>query len=324
MTLATKLQRIDLLSLRLFVSVAKEGSITRTAEHAHIAISALSRRLTELENVVGASLLERSRKGVNLTAVGQVVFQYAERIQDELSCLLADACNVQTASNTLRLHASHSSATVLLPDLLRTFQPEQKNTRIEVSESSSREVISACANGTAEVGLGLGEPTSIPTTLEHWNLWTDRLQVVLPSDHVLAKQPGGLRLEQVLAFPLIVANASGGLLDTLRRQAWESGITLSPQILASNFEAACQLTAGKLGIAVMPGISLGINLPATLTKVPLLEPWALRCVVLYSHAQRERSLACKALIQHFRMRARVMTLLRHKPQALAPSTGLET
>src|SRR3546814_13692182 len=75
---------IDAYSLRLFLAVATEGSIARGAAKEHIAASALSRRLSELEHALGVALFVRSHRGIQLTGAGQLVLERGTKIESEL------------------------------------------------------------------------------------------------------------------------------------------------------------------------------------------------------------------------------------------------
>lgn len=84
--------RYDLTSLEVFVAVAESGNLTRAGARQHLAVSAISKRIAELEEVAGAALLLRHARGVSLTAAGQSMLHYArqllqvmERMRGELS-----------------------------------------------------------------------------------------------------------------------------------------------------------------------------------------------------------------------------------------------
>ena len=72
--------RIDFVTLKLFCAIAQSGSITKGASECHLALSAASRRISELEETVGLMLLDRSAKGVTLTPAGHAVMQHALRL----------------------------------------------------------------------------------------------------------------------------------------------------------------------------------------------------------------------------------------------------
>jgi DNA-binding transcriptional LysR family regulator len=308
------MHRLDLHSLRLFAAVVKDGSISRAAERSHIAASALSRRLADLEHIVGAPLFTRSRKGIAITEVGRVVLQHAERIHDELRHLLDAAAALQAAQTTVRLHASHSVIGGVLPELLRAFQPIAENVRVEISEANSMEVVTACADGFADIGIGLGVLTAVPGTVESWTLAIDRLQVVLHEDHLLARARG-VSFAQALAFPLIGSDPAGALCALLQRQAQQLGLEYGVQISACNFSAACRLAESGLGLAIMPGTAIPVDLAPPLVHRPLTDTWADRPLNLYASRKRARSAGTTALLQHLRRRFQAVRVLRDEVEA---------
>lgn len=84
---------IELMSLRSFIAVVQEGTITAAAEKLHITQSALSKRLNQLETECNAQLLIRGSRKVNMTSEGELLLQYSVRIVklcDELGDTFAD------------------------------------------------------------------------------------------------------------------------------------------------------------------------------------------------------------------------------------------
>lgn len=317
-----RLQRLDLHSLHLFASVAKDGSITRAAERSHIAASALSRRLADLEHAIGATLFVRSRKGIQVTDVGRAVLLRAERIQDELRCLLDDAAALQQAQVRLRLYASHSVISGVLPELLRAFKPAAENLRLEICEASSQEVLSACADGAADVAIGLRVRAPLPDSVECWELLPDRLQVVMREEHLLARGRA-VRFEQALAFPLIGSDPKGALSLQLQQEAARLGLCLAPQVSAGSFSAACRLAETGFGLAIMPGSAIPSDLSLPLVQRPLLDGWAQRSLMIYVSSKRSASAGVSALLLHLRRQSRMVSTLRLQRENLLPAGRVE-
>ena len=73
-------QDLDLQTLRFFCAAVEEGSLTRAAQRLNYAQSNLSTRIHALEEELGAVLFERSSEGVRLTAGGEVLYAYAQRL----------------------------------------------------------------------------------------------------------------------------------------------------------------------------------------------------------------------------------------------------
>ena len=81
------MRRIDFVTLRLFVSIADERSLTRAAEREHLALAAVSKRISDLENQLGSALLYRQPKGVELTPAGHALLHHAHTLLDDLQSL---------------------------------------------------------------------------------------------------------------------------------------------------------------------------------------------------------------------------------------------
>jgi DNA-binding transcriptional LysR family regulator len=294
----SRLQRIDLHSLRLFAAVAKEGSISRAADRCHIATSALSRRLADLEYAVGSPLFVRSRKGVLLTDAGRLALERADRVDEELRCLLLDTASRKHLQERVRLYASYSVVSGVLPDLLASFSPVGQRVRIDILEGNSTEVAAACVDGVADLGIGLEPRAPVSGSLESRALWADRLAVLLPTGHPLTSK-AALKLEQVAAFPMVGSNPAGALHRLLQEQASARDLSLDIRVTACNFSAACRLAAAGLGLAIMPRSAIGpSSLPSAIQLRPLLEPWAERKVMIYAGRKQPRTAGATALLHH--------------------------
>ena len=112
---------LDDFRLRVFMMVAAEGSFTRAAQHLGISQPAVSQNVAELERQVGATLVERGRGEVTLTAEGYVFKDYAEKIlhwYDAADALFGSAGKL-TVNQPVRIAATAFVATYLLPEWLR-------------------------------------------------------------------------------------------------------------------------------------------------------------------------------------------------------------
>src|SRR5258706_6219214 len=114
--------RVDFVTLRLFCAVARSGSMTKGAQACHLALSAASRRLSDLEEASGTRLLERSAQGVTLTPAGHVALQHALRLFqgfEQFSRELKDYS--RGIRGHVRLWANMSALTEFLPEALATL-----------------------------------------------------------------------------------------------------------------------------------------------------------------------------------------------------------
>ncbi len=106
----------DLFTLALFRSVAATGSIARAAAHHGIVASAASKRLSDLESLVGTPLLHRQRRGVELTAAGRDLLRHAKAIATAVTRMEAEMGGYATNHvGTIRVAANSSAITQSCP-----------------------------------------------------------------------------------------------------------------------------------------------------------------------------------------------------------------
>lgn len=288
-------RRIDPYSVRLLVAAVHAGSIVRAATQEHIAPSALSRRLADLEHAFGTPLLIRSPRGVTPTDAGRMVLERGEKIDDELQALARD---VQTMGSevrgTVRLYANMSAVIGFLPERLRDFMARYPAVQVSLQECDTRDVVRACLDDLADVGVGVGAPAQVG--LESWPFAIDPLQVVLPADHALAGREA-LGFAQVLDLPLIGVNQGGALDRSLHERAAALRRPLSMKVSVSSFDAVCRMVEAGLGIAVIPRSAAAAYAGSPrFVRVALDEPWAMRELWLFALRKSPRPRTVEALI----------------------------
>ena len=82
--------RFDLVDLQLFVAVAETRSITNGANRVHLALASASARIKGLEAALGVSLLQRGRRGVELTPAGESLLDHARIIMHNVEAMQGD------------------------------------------------------------------------------------------------------------------------------------------------------------------------------------------------------------------------------------------
>ena len=291
--------RVDPYTLRLFVATAKEGSIARAAAKEHIAASALSRRLADLERALGAALFIRSHRGIALTQAGQIAFDRGIQIDDDLQAL---AREVQAQSGeiagTLRLFANISSMIGFLPERLYRFCSENPLVEIALQERMTDEVIRACLDGRADLGVGVAR--KVPNSIESWRFAADPLMVVFPLGHELAKKRS-LRFTEALAYPLVTAQTGGAVDQLLRERAAAARMQIRNAVAVSSFDASCRMVQAGLGIAILPNSAASAYAGSRrFLRRALDESWAKHELRLYAPKRISRPRALAALIAALR------------------------
>jgi DNA-binding transcriptional LysR family regulator len=291
--------RIDFVTLRLFCAVAQAGSLTKGAQRCHLALSAASRRLSDLEAAAGTRLLDRSAQGVALTPAGHVALQHAMRLFqgfEQFSHELADYS--RGIKGHVRLWANMSALTEFLPAALATFLGAHPDIRVEVEEQLSGDIVRALVEGLADIGV-FAENT--PTDgLDVTPFQTDELVVLCSRQHPLARRRR-VRFEECLAHDFVGLNRGSALLAMTLRAAEQAGLPLSLRVQVRSFEAMCHMVAANLGIGVGPLAACRAQVAnLRLKAVKLDEPWSQRRLMLASRSGAALAPAAHLLLAHLK------------------------
>lgn len=291
--------RFDLRDLELFVAVADAGSIARAAERSHTVASAVSKRISDLEESFGCDLLVRGAKGVELTAAGhslltraRVLLHQAEQLDDEMR---------RHATGTVgyvRVFANISAIVEFLPGALASFAANHPDIHVHLEEHVSSAVAAAVADNSADVGIVSELP--VVDGLRTVPFREDDLVAVLQPGHPLARH-ASLSFAQIIDQPFVGLHAGSSLHRLLTRAAVEAGRTLNWRIHVTSFDAACAMVAAGLGVAIVPRAATSAYIRSlSLTSVPLTDAWAQRQLFLCVRADVPLHSAANLLFEHLR------------------------
>jgi len=243
---------MELRHLRYFVAVAEEKSITVAAKRRlRTAQPSLSRQLRELETEVGAELMTRSARGIELTAAGKVFLDHAR---------LALA-QVEAAASAAR-RAAHPEQRTLALGFLSGCEPEwlpaamhvlrEELPRIEVTISSKHSPQLAEGLATGKLDAAFLRPEERYPDLVYKVLIREPLLVILPSGHRLASRkaiaPRDLAGETFIGMADQAPVLRSITEDYIRR----SGVDLKPAHRVEYLSMAMSLVASTRGVVLLP------------------------------------------------------------------------
>ncbi len=267
--------RFDLVDLRLFCEVVDAGSITRGAERSALALAAASTRIRNMEDALGAPLLERSRQGVTLTPAGRTLLKHARTILAQTARLREDlGAHAGGLSGEVRLLANTNALTEFLPEALSAFLAGHPHVSVNLEERLSDEIVGLVAEGVGDVGIVAG--TVDMGSLETFPFRSDRFVVVSSAIHPLA-QRASMTFADVLGFDLVGLDRASSLQRFLSAKAAREGRPLRLRVQLRSFDAVCRLVECGVGVGIVPEttarraartMSLGV--------VQLTDDWARR------------------------------------------------
>lgn len=245
--------RFDLTDLRLFLNVVESGSITAGAEATQLGLAAASARVLAMEDTLGAPLVVREPRGVQPTAAGQALVLHARTLLLQMERLRGGlAEHAQGLKLQLRLLCDTVALHEVVPERLAGYLLEHPHVNLRVEERPGNEVVSALAEGTADVGI-VRENTDV-FELESFLFQPDRLVVVAPPGHPLVQEAlaGPISLAQADLCDVIGLPPGAALQDLWDRRVAQRGRHLNYRIRVGSFDEQCRLIARGAGIALMP------------------------------------------------------------------------
>ena len=174
----------ELRLLNSFVTIAEEGSLTRAAARLHIAQQSLSQQVRTLEGQLGATLLERTSRGVRLTPVGAVLLREARGLLAQAERATAAVRRAAAGEEgELRVGFLSSVANYLLPPVVRMFGERHAGIDLQTQEVPIARLVVGLRDG--ELDAGLTRPPRVDD-LETEVVLTEPVAAVLPAGHPLA------------------------------------------------------------------------------------------------------------------------------------------
>ena len=150
-----KYHPVKLSAIQYLITVVERGSIRAAARHLDVAQPVLTRGIQELEHELNVVLLERGKKGVTLTTMGQVFLRRAtiatgelRRAQDELDLLRGET------RGSLAVGLSMVSQITLLPGALRQFRQRYPQVGLSVIDTLFPGIESALKEGRVDIYVG--------------------------------------------------------------------------------------------------------------------------------------------------------------------------
>src|SRR5690348_1429972 len=170
--------RFDLVDLRLFLFVVEAASITHGAARAGMTLASASERVRLMEESLGASLLDRHRRGVRATPVGAALVHHAQLVIQQLERMRGELLEyAEGFRGRVRLLANTTAAAEFLPATLAAFLSQHPKIDIDLEERSSRDIVRAIAGNLADIGI-VGDEVNPSKELQTFSFAEDRLVLI--------------------------------------------------------------------------------------------------------------------------------------------------
>ncbi|MGW4231909.1 LysR family transcriptional regulator [Streptomyces sp. NPDC004980] len=266
--------------LTYFVAVAEAKHFTRAAEEVHVSQPSLSQQIKALENELGAELFSRARGNIALTDAGEALLPLARRILADADTARHEVQElVQLRRGRIRLGATPSVCTGLLPDVLRAFHDLHPGVQLLIEEGGSHDLVRELARGALDLALlVLPLPAASPalTTVE---LLQEDL-VVLSSPAGPAPGHGGtVRIADLAGEPMVMFRHGYDLRELTMAACRAEGFEPSFTVEGGEMDAVLGFVRAGLGVAVVPRM-VAVRAGQDLRTTPLASPGLRRTIAL--------------------------------------------
>jgi DNA-binding transcriptional LysR family regulator len=194
----------ELRHLVYFREVARQLHFRKAAETLAIAQPALSRAIAQLETALDSDLLNRTRRGVEITPAGRLLLDRIEPLLRGLAAVPSDLAALAGGQvGHLRVAFTGLAMATVLPRILREFHRKHPGIRLELTESPTSVQLTALLAG--DIGCGFFHPDAAMPGLKTRLLLRERNGVLLPTSHPLARDhKATLRLRDLASTPFVL------------------------------------------------------------------------------------------------------------------------
>lgn len=234
--------------LRIFVTVCREGSITKAGQVLFMAQPTVSLAISELEKHYGTRLFDRIGRRLYLTDAGQRLLSYAQHITSSFDEMEAGVKGWED-SGSLRLGTSITIGNCLLPDLLKAFSRTRPDVNVKIQIDNSEKIKQAVLNNTIDLGLIEGKAHHPLLISEPFR--DDELVFLCAPSHRFASQ-SSIQLPDLIDEPFLMRERGSGGREILESALLLQDVEIEPAWESISTQAILQAVASGFGVAVLP------------------------------------------------------------------------
>jgi|SRR3954447_3912047 DNA-binding transcriptional LysR family regulator len=245
--------------LRVLKEVAARGSFSAAAAALSYTQSAVSQAVATLEAEVGATLIERDRKGVRPTVAGETLLAHADAIFALIDAAEADLDSILgLTGGRLRIASFPTAGASLLPLAVASFRAAYPDVELSLAEGEPEEIAPRLRAGEFDIALlfefrGAGE--KLGAGLKTVELLEDPMHVALPAGHRLARK-AAIKLEDLKDEAWIQTSASSPCARHVVRSCHAAGFEPSVSFESDDYQTVLGLVAANVGVTLIPELAL--------------------------------------------------------------------
>jgi DNA-binding transcriptional LysR family regulator len=245
--------------LNVLREVIDLGSFSAAADALSYSQSAVSQAIATLEGELGATLIERDRRGVRPTAAGAALAAHAEGILARMDDAEAEVAAIAGGrGGRLRIASFPTAGATLMPEAVARFRAAHPGVEVSLAEGESEEIAPRLRAGDFEIVIlfefaGVGE--RLGAGMRRFELLDDPLHLALPAEHPLNRRKK-LRLEDLREEAWIQTSAASPCARHVVRSCHAAGFEPRVSFESDDYQTVQGLVAAGVGVALIPLLAL--------------------------------------------------------------------
>lgn len=287
-----------------FQEVARARSFTGAAARLHTSQSSLSAAVRDLEEVVGARLIQRTTKRFELTEIGEEFLLSISNVLEDLQRAIESASSVNRLQRgVLTVGATPLLAGSLLADLAGEFNKRHPAIRIRIQDRATESLTNLLRSREIELALGTFDESDKDFIITP--LFNDPLVALA---HVGLDAPPTCSWTSLLALPLVSITRNSSVGKLIEKTVWElARADYQPIIEVANWTSVVSLTQAFKGVCIVPSYAAArlTAMTSDLMQLTLVEPEIDRTISVAHSASFELSPAARSFLALLRATASV-------------------
>jgi DNA-binding transcriptional LysR family regulator len=238
----------DIRLLRMFSTLARVGSHTKTAELLNLTQSAISHGIKRLEDQLGCSLIHKRGKTSLLTPEGRHFYGQVLRILDSLDRAVESVSSKKELRSKLNIALSTSIAQAILAPVLREFRESHPDISLAIRLDDTAEAIQDVEEGRADIAIVIEE--NLSTKLRKTHFYRDQLNFLFSPQHPWADKTK-LSVNDLRSQNYLLYRKESVTFRKVEQFLLQNGIRLNSYVEISNFDVMKELARLGLGVGIM-------------------------------------------------------------------------
>jgi len=250
---------MELTDIRIFITIAEEGTATRAAKRLAMTQPGVSQHLASLEKDIGQELFERRAKRLVLSDFGRVFLGRAKKLLEDAEELRNLAAETALPKGTLKLGLTDAATQTVIPPALAKFRGRYPRVKLKLDVDDSKDIEESVLRGHYDLGVIASGMHSHPL-LEEEELYHDRIDAIVSKKHPLAGRRR-ISLEILAEQTLLIYPRRSRARRMIDEEFHKDGIIPKEIIDVYMNTAAVRLAEAGIGVALLPEEFISDEMP---------------------------------------------------------------